>query len=156
MQLDELKPPGHLRRVGLGLLLLGTAACGSRDVEGNAMSPTLKNGERVTVVVAIGSLERGDIVVLKYPRDESKWFIERIIGLPGERLESKDGALIVNGRQLDEPYILEANRSSDGWGPKTIPDGEYFVMGDNRGNSSDSRHWGNVRRDLIVGKVRSN
>lgn len=141
--------------VGLGLLLLWSAACESYRVAGGAMEPTLKDGERVTVTREIQSIERGDIVHLKYPLDESKTFIKRVVGLPGEQIAEKDGRLVVNGRLLDEPYVLAENRSGRDWGPQRVPDGAYFVMGDNRNNSSDSRHWGTVRRDLIVGKVTS-
>ena len=146
--------------LGLALVLVCSAACTRRiDVVGEAMAPTLKNGGSAITAPALGRLERGDIVGFKYPRDASKSFVLRIIGLPGERIGMTDGQVAVDGRRLDEKYVVEANRLSDGrgpsdtWGPITIPAGEYFVMGDNRRNSFDSRSWGTVRRDLIWAKV---
>jgi signal peptidase I len=134
------------------LALVLTVGCGQATVAGRAMEPALHDGERVTVT-PITSLDRGDIVTFRYPPDESKHFMKRIIGLPGERVEVRDGLVTIDGRHLDEDYVLEANRSHDSWGPRTIPEREYFMLGDNRRNSSDSRHWGTVRRDLITGKV---
>ena len=142
-----------LRRIAVVLMLLGSVACRQMTVAGNAMSPTLTDGERVKAVLATGSLTRGDIVALKYPQDESKMFVQRIIGLPGQRIEMQAGVMFVDGKPIDERYVLEANRSFGDWGPRTIPDDEYFVMGNNRRNSSDSRHWGTVRRSLIVAKI---
>ena len=98
-------------------------------------------------------LLRGDIVAFRYPKDESKSFVKRIVGVPGERIESTNGAIAINGRRLAEPYVDDANRSHDSWGPITVPEGQFFVMGDNRLNSSDSRTWGLVRRDAIWAKV---
>jgi len=148
------------RWLGLALVSVCFAACTRRvDIVGEAMAPTLKNGESAITTPALGRLERGDIVGFKYPRDASKSFVLRIIGLPGERIEMTNGQVAIDGRRLDEKYVVEANRSSntggpsDTWGPITIPAGEYFVMGDNRRNSFDSRSWGTVRRDLIWAKV---
>jgi signal peptidase I len=93
------------------------------------------------------------VVGLRYPEDESKSFVERIIGLPGERIAMREGYVFINDKPLDEPYVLETNRSKDSWGPMTVETGNYFVMGDNRKNSSDSRSWGLVRRDAIWAKV---
>ena len=141
------------RRIGVGLLILWSAACGRMVNAGNAMAPTLQDGERLAVTSIVEPLERGDIVVFRYPVDESKTFVKRIVGLPGDEIGVVDGRVTVNGRLLEEPYVLAANRSSDRLGPYKVPDGQYFVVGDNRRNSSDSRHWGPVRRDLIVAKV---
>jgi signal peptidase I len=140
-----------------GLLVAGalvlTTACGQAKVQGHAMEPAFPDGERVPVTSVIDSLNRGDVVTFRYPVDESKHFMKRIIGLPGEQVEAKDGVITINGQQLDESYVVEANRSHDTWGPQTIPADEYFMLGDNRRNSSDSRYWGTVRRSLITGKV---
>jgi len=81
-------------------------------------------------------------------------FVLRIIGLAGERIGMTDGQVEIDGRRLDEKYVAEANRLSDTWGPIVIPQDEYFVMGDNRRNSSDSRSWGTVRHHLIWAKIR--
>jgi signal peptidase I len=135
------------------LLGLSSAACGHVRVEGDAMAPTLADGDRVAVTRAVEPLNRGDIVVFEHPRDPSKMFLKRIVGLPGEQIEITDRGVAIEGRLLDEPYVLAANRSTSHWGPARIQDGEYFVLGDNRRNSSDSRHWGTVRRALIRSKV---
>ncbi len=137
------------------LVLLGllSAACGYVRVEGDAMAPTLADGDRVSVTRTVEPLKRGDLVVFEHPRDPSKTFLKRIVGLPGEQIEITDQGVTIDGRPLDEPYALAANRSTNHWGPTRIQDGEYFVLGDNRRNSSDSRHWGTVRRDLIKSKV---
>jgi signal peptidase I len=140
----------------LALFLLAAAACGQSlaNIEGQAMAPTLKDGDRALLSREFTTLERGDIVAFKYPRDESKSFIKRIVGIPGDRLESAEGRITLNGQALEEAYVAEANRSRDSWGPITVPEGEYFMLGDNRRNSSDSRMWGSVRRDAIWGKSR--
>jgi signal peptidase I len=150
-----MRDGGNRRRVGLALMLVGVAACGASriDIQGEAMAPTLKNGEIAWATRTFETLARGDVVVFRYPKDESKNFLKRIVGLPGERIESHEGRIAIDGQPLDETYVIEANRSHDTWGPVTVPQGEYFVMGDNRRNSSDSRTWGLVRRDAIWGKV---
>lgn len=137
----------------MGLAVLLSAACGRVKVAGDAMAPTLTDGESVMVTRSLEPLERGDIVVFKYPPDESRSFMKRIVGLPGEQIEARAGAIVLNGRPLEERYVLDTNRSLDSWGPVKLADGEYFMLGDNRRNSSDSRSWGTVRRDLIWAKV---
>jgi len=142
-------------RLGLALVLVVAKGCGTLrfDIEGEAMAPTLKNGESTLATRSFDTLARGDIVGMRYPKDESKSFVKRIVGMPGDRIESNSGRILVNGQPLDEPYVAEANRSADSWGPVTVPDGQYFMMGDNRRNSSDSRTWGLVRREAIWAKV---
>lgn len=142
-------------RLALALGLLFVESCGALrvDVVGESMAPTLKNGDRALARRDFTDLARGDIVGFRYPKDESKSFVQRIIGQPGDRIEMKDGRVTVNDRPLEEPYVAEANRSQDSWGPVTIPAGQYFVMGDNRRNSSDSRSWGLVRREAIWAKL---
>jgi signal peptidase I len=134
------------------LLSTGCGAVETIKVVGGAMEPTLNDGDRVWVTRVFDQLERGDIVGFRSPRDESRSFLKRIVGLPGERIEMVDGVVSINGRSISEPYVDKANRSSDTWGPITIPAGEYFMMGDNRRHSMDSRSWGTVRRDLIWAK----
>jgi signal peptidase I len=108
--------------------------------------------------------ERGDIVVFKYPQDETRDFIKRIVGAPGDVVQVRGQEVYVNGRLLDEPYMKATNSLPHGGGetycayaygcePLTIPAGAYFVMGDNRDNSQDSRYWGFVHRDKIRGKA---
>lgn len=154
-----LKWAMSVRTVGLGLLaslsLVTIVGCGMLrvDVQGEAMSPTLRDGESALATRRVDSVDRGDIIGFRYPQDESKSFLKRVIGLPGERVESAAGRISINSQLLSEPYVIEQNQSGDTWGPITIPDGHYFVMGDNRRNSSDSRHWGTVSRAAIWAKV---
>lgn len=104
--------------------------------------------------------ERGDIIVFKYPLDESKDFIKRVVGLPGEKLELRHQQVYINGRRLKEPYVhhteapsLEPVSPRDDLGPVIVPDGHVFVMGDNRENSHDSRKWGFLDLDKVRGKA---
>lgn len=110
-------------------------------------------------------LKRGHVVIFKFPEDPNKDFIKRVIGLPGETIEIKDKRVFVNGKPLDEPYthFLEpplshddpeyGMRGGDNWGPKVVPPGSVFVMGDNRDNSHDSRYWGFLPEDQIKGRA---
>jgi signal peptidase I len=116
------------------------------------MSPTLNNGERWPITRIVDRVERGDIVVFYYPRDQSKSFAKRVIGLPGERITIRLGEVSVDGRRLDETYVATANRSAEDFEVAVQTD-EFFLMGDNRRNSSDSRHWGAVPKALIWAKV---
>ena len=97
--------------------------------------------------------ERGDIISFLYPDDETENYLKRIIGLPGETVESRDGEVYIDGILLEEDYIKE--KSYDDFGPFKVPEDSYFVMGDNRNNSFDSRYWTNkfVSKDKIVGKA---
>ncbi|SDK56750.1 signal peptidase I [Maridesulfovibrio ferrireducens] len=110
------------------------------------------------VVIEMGDPEYKDIIVFKYPGDTSKDYIKRVIGVPGDTVEIKNKKVFVNGNPLVEPYtqfIDNAHVSTlrDNMPPRQIPAGEYFVMGDNRDGSNDSRFWGNVPRDNILGKA---
>ena len=117
-------------------------------------------------ILPMGSIARGDVLVFKYPVDPTRDFIKRVIGLPGETLEVRDKKVYINGTPLDEPYAhyLDATGPSelrevtssdvrDHFGPVTVPPDQYFMMGDNRDNSADSRYWGFLRRDYIKGKA---
>lgn len=128
-------------------------------VSGNSMLPTFKNGEYLIVnetAKYVGEYRRGDVVILRYPVDPSKYFIKRVIGLPGETVTAVDGAITVTGGSnatplvLDEPYVK--NAKSDNFS-RTLASDEYFVMGDNRAQSSDSRVWGPVPKKLMDGKA---
>ena len=128
-------------------------------------APTLTRAENA--LLPIDPIKRGDILVFKYPEDPERDFIKRVIGLPGEVVELKDKKVYINGTALDEPYVhflfpfdpsspdageggVDLRRS---YGPATVPEGEYFMMGDNRDNSQDSRYWGFLRRDYVKGKA---
>lgn len=125
-------------------------------VEGPSMRPTLVNGERLVVNKFIYRFKqpvRGEIIVFKFPSDPSRDFIKRVIAIPGDTIEIKDGRVFVNGQLLNETYILEKTRGS--YPLATVPAGHIFVMGDNRNNSEDSRFAdvGFVPYDLIKGKA---
>jgi signal peptidase I len=122
-------------------------------VEGQAMMPALGDGDKIFISKRITELNRGDIVVFLFPEDTTKSYLKRIVGLPGEMIDIRDGKVFINGQQIEEPYLLPDQASSDSMAePVTIKPDHYFVLGDNRRNSSDSRYWGTVPRKLIYGK----
>jgi signal peptidase I len=132
-------------------------------VEGTSMVPELHDGERLLVnklvyykiqSVSWGHIQRGDIVVFWYPKEPDKSYVKRVIGLPGETVEVRNGQVIIDGVALDEDYLdLEHNQSLPSFPPKKVEEHYYFVMGDNRDNSSDSRYWGLVPEKYIYGKA---
>ena len=125
-------------------------------VEGTSMLPRLVDQDRLFInkfAYHFEKIEHGDVVVFRYPRDLEKSYIKRIIALPGDRLRIDRGSVYVNGKLLSEPYIPEEFRDTRSIDPIVIPEGEYFVMGDHRSISSDSREFGPVKRDLIYGKA---
>ncbi len=131
------------------------SACSAKPVavEGKAMLPAFANGDKILIDENLGELKRGDIITFLYPKDRSKWYLKRIIGLPDEIVEIRDGRVYINGKVLDEPYIDESfNQAKPNFPPRKVPEHQYFVMGDNRDNSSDSRYWGTVDKELIKGK----
>jgi len=122
-------------------------------IEGQAMMPALHNGDRVFMTKEPKEINRGDIIILLYPEDKTKSYIKRVVGMPGETIEIKDGKVFINGKQIEEPYLDADLISRDSMPePVRIPDQHYFVLGDNRRNSSDSRYWGTVPRNLVYGK----
>ncbi|PMQ01310.1 MAG: signal peptidase I [Dictyoglomus sp. NZ13-RE01] len=119
-----------------------------------SMIPTLNEGEAVLVVripYYFREPRRGEIIVFKYPLDPSKEYVKRLIGLPGDRVEIKNGEVYVNGQKLVEDYVKR--KSDDNYGPITVPKDSYFVLGDNRPVSVDSRYWGFVPKKNLVGKA---
>jgi signal peptidase I len=125
-------------------------------VEGQSMAPTLEDQDRLIVnklVYRIGEPRRGDIVMLYYPLNPEKSFVKRVIAEESDTVRIVDGRVYVNDIPLRDDYVPDEYRSHDDWGPQVIPEGYYFVMGDHRNNSSDSRHWGMVPKKYIIGKV---
>ncbi len=125
-------------------------------VEGHSMAPTLEDQDRLIVnklVYRIGEPHLGDIVMLYYPNDPDKSFVKRVIAEEGDQLRIVDGKVYRNDVLLDDSFVPPDYRSHDDWGPEVIPEGYYFVMGDHRNNSSDSRHWKYVPKKYIIGKV---
>jgi signal peptidase I len=118
-------------------------------------------------LLPLGTIKRRDVVVFKYPEEPDRDFIKRVIGLPGETVEVREKKVYINGQALDEPYAHYLQPVSvpselhevtsvdvrDHYGPVTVPPEQYFMMGDNRDNSADSRYWGFLRRDYIKGKA---
>jgi signal peptidase I len=129
------------------------------------MGPTATNLERT--LLPSGTIKRGDIVVFKYPVEPDRDFIKRVIGLPGESIEVKEKKVYINGQKLDEPYVhflqppttdaefqeVTSFDVRERYGPVTVPPNQYFVMGDNRDNSQDSRYWGFLPREYVKGKA---
>jgi signal peptidase I len=123
-------------------------------VLGHSMDPTLENNQFLVVNklgYRLSEPVRGDIIVFRDPRSDERKLIKRVIGLPGEMLEIQDGRVFINGQPLDEPYVANPSRYSQEATP--IPEGMYFVLGDNRNNSSDSHNWGTLERERVVGKA---
>jgi signal peptidase I len=123
-------------------------------------APTLTRVE--DTLLPIESIQRGDVIVFKHPRTPERDLIKRTIGLPGETIELRDRRVYVNGKPLDEPYAhflyknaadLDATDVRRNFGPVTVPPGQFFMMGDNRDNSEDSRFWGFLPREYVKGKA---
>jgi signal peptidase I len=128
-------------------------------------APTLTRAEQM--VLPIDPISRGDILVFKYPEDPERDFIKRVIGLPGETVELREKKVYIDGMPLDEPYVhflfpADASNGDSGeggidlrrsYGPAKVPEGQFFMMGDNRDNSQDSRYWGFLPRDYVKGKA---
>jgi signal peptidase I len=125
-------------------------------VEGMSMAPTLEDQDRLIVnklAYRIGEPHHGDIVMLYYPIDPNKSFVKRVIAEEGDTVRIVEGHVFVNEAPLDDTYVPDEFRDHNDWGPQVVPEGYYFVMGDHRNNSSDSRHWGFVPKKYIIGKV---
>lgn len=125
-------------------------------VEGTSMQPRLHDNDRLVInkfVYKFESIHRGDVVVFHYPGDPSKSYIKRVIALPGDDLRIQDGVVFVNGRATPEPYVPPRFEDGRSVAEETIPANAYWVMGDHRSISSDSRDFGPVARPLIYGKA---
>jgi len=127
-------------------------------VDGQSMAPTLADHDRLIVNKAaylpwIGEPQIGDIVMLYYPIKPEQAFVKRVVAKEGDVLRIVAGKVYRNDVLMDDSFVVPGNRSHDDWGPEVVPEGYYFVMGDNRNSSSDSRHWRFVPKRYIIGKV---
>ena len=181
---------GHIREILLPLsLAIGLAfavqasVAKPYEIPTGSMEPNLLIGDHLLVnkviyspsalpledrVLAKKPVERGHVVVFKFPEDPTRDFIKRVIGLPGETVEIRDKTVFINGQALVEPYAhfleaplhrddpeygLRSEGVRDNWGPEVVPAGHLFVLGDNRDNSRDSRFWGFLPRDQVKGRA---
>jgi signal peptidase I len=125
-------------------------------IEGNSMAPLLYDHEAIfinRIAYHLGSIERGEVVVFDYPLDRTKLFIKRIVALPGETVEIRQGLVYVNGNWLPEPYVPSQYGDLSDFGPLKVPSNSYFVLGDHRNSSNDSRAFGTVAGRLIHGRA---
>jgi signal peptidase I len=131
---------------------LVNSVVGRYRIDGNSMNPTLLNGEYLIIsnfAYRLDDPDRGDIIVFRHPQSELN-LIKRVIGVPGDTILIENGVVSVNGTVLDEPYIQAPPTYNSSW---VVPEGQYFVLGDNRNNSSDSHAWGFLPADHILGKA---
>jgi len=164
--------------IALFLVLVIQAAVQNYRVEGPSMEPQLINGDRVIVSrtvyteidpgrisrfipgvnakagdvwMPLGAPSRGDVVVFKFPKDETQNFVKRVIGLPGDLIRVERGTVFVNGVSQDEPYVVNDSRETTL--EHKVSEGSYYVLGDNRTRSDDSRSWGDVPKANLIGRV---
>ncbi len=128
------------------------------QVEGTSMMPALLDQERIfinkfTYRLGIENIQRGDLVVFYFAADPGKSYIKRVVGLPGDAVRIAGGVVYVNGRRLSEPYVAPEYRDSASMPELRVPSGHYFMLGDHRSSSSDSRAWGSVSRQDVYGKA---
>lgn len=160
---ESLKLVRDVLLIIIVFILFGVFVAQPVVVEGTSMVPQLHDGERLLVnkliyykfqSVSWGHIERGDIVVFWFPNDPDKSYVKRVIGLPGESVEIRSGRVYIDGTELSETYLdTEHNKSMPSMTTKKVEAHHYFVMGDNRDNSSDSRYWGLVPEKYIYGKA---
>ncbi len=147
--------------LGLKILLMTTLAWGLvfnfSEVRGSSMEPGIHDRDRIVVdhiTYMVGDVQRGDVVVLRYPLDPSLDYIKRVIGVPGDEIQIQGGVVMVNGDVLSEPYVSATSVERYTALYTKVRPGHYFVMGDNRRRSSDSREFGQVPFEYLRGKVR--
>src|SRR5260370_22964656 len=146
---------GLLSAIGLGLVII-VFLYQPVKVEGTSMAPLLSDQERIFInkfVYRFEPIQRGDVVVFWYPLDHSKSFIKRVVGLPGEAVEIRQGAVYVDGKMVSEPYVPTQYEDLSDFGPVRVPTDSYFVMGDHRISSNDSRVFGPVGSSFIYGRA---
>lgn len=141
-------------------LLPGCSVISNHKVvfEGTSMLPGLKNGDTLVISRfdrgAKFAVQRGDIILFLFPDDPSKFYIKRLIGLPGETVEIREGKVFINGIALEEPYVAtRLNTASRSLPPVKVQEHHYYILGDNRDNSSDSRIWGLAPEKYVLGRV---
>ena len=139
-------------------LLINNFVLVNAQIPSSSMEDTIMPGDRVfgnRLAYVLGEPERFDIIIFRYPDDESQLFIKRIIGLPGETVEIRDGHIYINGSDTPLEDVETKEPMEGSFGPYTVPEDCYFVMGDNRNNSRDSRYWEHtfVTEDEILGKA---
>jgi signal peptidase I len=125
-------------------------------VEGTSMLPVLEDQDRLFVnkiAYRVGDIHAGDVVVFQYPRDHEKSYIKRVIALPGDRLRIDQGQVFVNGKAIEEKYVPPRYADDKSVAEMVLQANQYYVLGDHRSISSDSREFGPVDRDLIYGKA---
>lgn len=135
--------------------LIKTFVVGNFWIPSESMVPTIEVNDKVIVTnfsYWFAEPQRGDVIVFRFPQDTKKDYIKRCIGLPGETVEFRESRLYVDGQLVDEPYLPDGLEFED-YGPVQVPAGQYFMCGDNRNYSSDSRVWGFVEKKLIIGKA---
>lgn len=140
--------------IAVGVFLLLRATVQSFVVYGSSMEPNLEDGQRLIVnkvVYRLRDPQRGEVIVFLPPAGQRVDFIKRIIALPGDTVEIKDGLVYINDSAIDEPYVKSS--PSYTMAKREIPEGKYFVLGDNRNNSNDSHSWGTVPRENIIGEA---
>ncbi len=138
-------------------IMMNTFIIVNAQVTSGSMERTIMTGDRVLglrTVYWFQEPKQGDIVFFRNPDKESEIFVKRLIGVPGDVIEVKGGVTYVNGAKIDEPYLAETPKALD-FGPYHVPEGHYFMMGDNRNHSNDSRYWAHtfVARNKILGKA---
>ena len=142
--------------VGLAVIIFLIIRIGIQNyrIEGQSMEPNFHDGEYLIVnklAYRLGEYERGDVIVFKYPNDPSKDYIKRVIGLPGDTVEIRGGQLFVNNSQIEEPYLHMPNTRDEP--PTVVEAGHLYVMGDNRPASSDTRSWGQLGQNFVIGQA---
>ena len=161
----EAAPSGKRRRLAPALVIAAaalvcvagvSAATGQLQAVLSLPWQNDETKERATRITTGGNPRRFDVVICRYPGRGGTNFVKRVVGLPGDTVEIRNGYLYINGGKYDEPYIRDEyrNGSLNTFGPYTVPEGEYFVLGDHRNNSNDSRLQGSLPRDMIIGHVR--
>lgn len=136
--------------------LVVTFVCQVARVDGQSMAPTLDDDDRLIVnklAYRMGDPKIGDIVMLLYPNDPTKTFVKRVVAAEGDQVKIADGKVYRNGELMDDSFVPPQYRSHEDFGPTIIRQGYYFVMGDHRNSSSDSRDWGEVPKKYIIGRV---